>query len=372
MPRHLCIVARESSPLYGYLTIAFRERPPGAPTLDIVLDRRQANVPIAGVTDRRQHSAIDEALRTRGYAIFTGPGGGAPSRNDEAFIERAIGLLADVERRGPLALRFKTRRSALIAGLARGTITVLALALVVATVLRAGGVGRIATAAAEIAGSTVTRLEDAWLSFRGGTVPREARQADAPARPGPTPTPAPAPERSVGSPPSAAVAQAPTPAAPAEPARPFERTPPPAPEPRASVTLPPASRAPAADASRVPAGSAPTPSRDVAALESRALPGLHGLATARRDVAAGERVGRRRRLCGAGDGLRRAAYLGGPDLSPRAGRRRPDPRDPARRGRPARCLPERLAAAGSDAAEPQRGGVLQQHAGGDSPRLRTP
>lgn len=276
MPRHLCIVARESSPLYGYLTIAFRERPPGAPTLDIVLDRRQANVPIAGVTDRRQHSAIDEALRTRGYAIFTGPGGGAPSRNDEAFIERAIGLLADVERRGPLALRFKTRRSSLIAGLARGTITVLALALVVATVLRAGGVGRIATAAAEIAGSTVTRLEDAWLSFRGGTVPREARQADAPARLGPTPTPAPAPERSVGSPPSAAVAQAPTPAAPAAPARPFERTPPPAPEPRASVTLPPASRAPAADASRVPAGSAPTPSRDVAALESRALPAYTG------------------------------------------------------------------------------------------------
>ena len=268
MARHLCIVARENSPLYGYLTIAFRERPAGAPTLDIVLDRRQASVPIAGVTDRRRHSAIDEAVSTRGYAIFTGPGGGAPSRNDEAFIERAIGLLADVERHGPLALRFTTRRYALLSGLARGTVGVLVLALVVATVLRLGGIGRIAAAAAEIAGGTVTRIEDAWLTFRGGTVPREARQASVPARPSAAPEPAPAraPERAFAPPPEA----------------------------RDTVTRPTASREPAADLPRASTTSTPAPSRDVGALEARPLPAFSGkiprVEMSRRASAAGNGV----------------------------------------------------------------------------------
>src|SRR5262245_60281274 len=192
MARHLCIVARENSPLYGYLTIAFRERPPGAPTIDIVLDRRQANVPVAGVADRRQHSAIDEAVRERGYAIYTGPGGGAPSLQDEAFIERAIGLLADVERRGPLALRFNARRRrALLTTVGRGVITVLVLALAVAGTLRLGGLGRIADAATALAGDTVTRIEGAWHSLRGLPESRDTRQARAPASSANPPTRAP-------------------------------------------------------------------------------------------------------------------------------------------------------------------------------------
>src|SRR4029450_2788748 len=40
MARHLCIVARDNSPLYGFLTIAYRERPAGEDTLDVGLDRR--------------------------------------------------------------------------------------------------------------------------------------------------------------------------------------------------------------------------------------------------------------------------------------------------------------------------------------------
>ncbi len=257
MARHLCIVARENSPLYGYLTIAFRERPPGAPTLDIVLDRRQENVPVAGVSDRRQHSAIDEAVRDRGYAIYTGPGGDAPSLQDEAFIERAIGLLADVERRGPLALRFTARgRRALLTAVGRGVISVLVLALVVATILRLGGLGRIADAATALAGDTVTRIEGAWLSLRGQPEPRATSPAGRAAAPSADP-PVRAPE---------APAVDPGP-------RPDERAPapPPAPAPRAAETPPPP-RAPAGDPSRAP--GAP---RDVAALETRPLPSFTGL-----------------------------------------------------------------------------------------------
>ena len=259
MARHLCIVARENSPLYGYLTIAFRERPPGAPTIDIVLDRRQANVPVAGVADRRQHSAIDEAVRERGYAIYTGPGGGAPSLQDEAFIERAIGLLADVERRGPLALRFNARRRrALITGVGRGVIMVLVLALVVAGILRLGGLGRIADAATALAGDTVTRLEGAWHSLRGQPEPRDVRQAHAPASSANPPMRAPETPAVDPSPPPAERVPTPAPA--------------PAPTPRAAVPPLPPPRAPAADPSRAPAAP-----RDVAALESRPLPSFTGL-----------------------------------------------------------------------------------------------
>ncbi|HTK91123.1 MAG TPA: hypothetical protein VL948_12795 [Verrucomicrobiae bacterium] len=260
MARHLCIVARENSPLYGYLTIAFRERPPGAPTLDIVLDRRQANVPVAGVADRRQHSALDEAVRERGYAIFTGAGGGAPSLQDEAFIERAIGLLADVERRGPLAIRFNARRRrALISAAGRGVITVLVLILVTASILRLGGLGRIADTATALAEDTVTRLEGAWLSLRGQAEPGDPRPAAAAAASSPKPA-ARAPEaRAIDpAPPSAEPSLAPAPAL----------------APRAAMTPPSPTRAPTADASAAPA---PAPSRDVAALESRPLPAFTGL-----------------------------------------------------------------------------------------------
>src|SRR4026208_1932093 len=48
MTRHLCIVARDNAPLYGFLTIAFRDRPPGADTPDVVPDRRRGDAPPAG------------------------------------------------------------------------------------------------------------------------------------------------------------------------------------------------------------------------------------------------------------------------------------------------------------------------------------
>lgn len=273
MARHLCIVARENSPLYGYLTIAFRERPPGAPTIDIVLDRRQANVPVAGVTERRQHSAIDEAVRERGYAIYTGPGGGAPSLHDEAFIERAIGLLADVERRGPLALRFNARRRrALITAVGRGAITVLVLALVVAGILRLGGLARIADAATALAGDTVTRIEGAWHSLRGQPEPRDVRQARAPASNPDPPTRAPETPAVDPAPPTRAPETLAVDPAPPRAERTPAATPAPAPAPRAPVTPPAPTRAPAADPSRAPAAP-----RDVAALESRPLPSFTGL-----------------------------------------------------------------------------------------------
>jgi hypothetical protein len=267
MARHLCVVARENSPLYGYLTIAFRERPAGAPTIEIVLDRRQADTRVAGSSDRRRHAAIDEAVRARGYAIFTGPGGGAPSRNDEAFIERAIGLLADVERRGPLALRFSPRRRALVSGLLRGSITVLILALVVVTVLRLGGIGRIADAAAEIADTTVTRLEEAWISLRGQSERRDERPAGSLATAtSPAPAPAAPEQPAVASPPAAA-----TPETVPGPGRASERA---APAPRAAVAPPAPARTPTVES---PPAASPLPSREVAALESRPLPAFNGL-----------------------------------------------------------------------------------------------
>ena len=267
MARHLCIVARENSPLYGYLTIAFRERPPGAPTLDIVLDRRQANVPAAGVSDRRRHSALDEAVRERGYAIFTGAGGGAPSLQDEAFIERAIGLLADVERRGPLALRFNARRRrALISAAVRSVITILVLALVAASILRLGGLGRIADATTAFAGDTMTRLEGAWLSLRAQAEPGDPRQAAAPAASRPGPAHAPEARAIDPAPPSVQPSPPPAPAPALAPG----------PAPRAATPPPPPTRAPAADASVRPAAPASAPSRDVAALESRPLPSFTG------------------------------------------------------------------------------------------------
>lgn len=245
MARHLCIVARENSPLYGYLTIAFRDRPPGAPTLDIVLDRRQVDAKDhtmnGGGPDRRRHSAVEESIRTRGYAIYTGPGGGAPSRSDEAFIERAIGLLADVERRGPLALRFNARRRALATALRRGAVAALGLALVIAVVMRVGGIGRIVDEAAAWTDATVQRLEEAWTALRGDGTRAAAERG-----------------REAGGP-AVASRHDPAPTAPAERAAPAER-----PAPPAAVTPPAAA----------PPRVAPEPPRPP---EPRPLPAFTGL-----------------------------------------------------------------------------------------------
>ena len=284
MARHLCIVARENSPLYGYLTIAFRDRPPGAPTLDIVLDRRQVDAKDhsmnGAVPDRRRHSAVDESIRRRGYAIHTGPGGGAPSRADEAFIERAIGLLADVERRGPLALRFNARRRALATGLRRGVVVALGMALVIAAVMRVGGVGRIVDEAAAWTDATVQRLEEAWVALRrDGTRPASERGRatggpavasnpdSAPGVPAERAAPAegPAPPAAVTPPPAAAPPQA-TAEAPRPPARVA------APETR------PADASRATASGREAASAAPRGSREPATpAESRPLPGFTGL-----------------------------------------------------------------------------------------------
>jgi hypothetical protein len=287
MARHLCIVARETSPLYGYLTIAFRDRPPGAATLEIILDRRHGDSRREGDDapsgngagpDRRRHSAVDEAVRTRGYAIFTGPGGGAPSHQDEAFIERAIGLLADVERRGPLALRFRARRHALVMAIARSAAIVLMLLVLLATVLRLGGVGRIADAAADWTDATVKRFEVAWLTVRGQAAIPEPRNGRPPApaavAPGPPPALAAAAERPAPDmpPPSApAVVSTPAPApparSPAEPPRVVDGAPAPA-----ATSLP----------TRGPAVEAPRPSPTLAPRETastgdpRLLPAFSG------------------------------------------------------------------------------------------------
>lgn len=293
MARHLCIVARENSPLYGYLTIAFRDRPPGVPTLDIVLDRRHAEAhgesngdvrSGAAGQDRRRHAALDEAVRSRGYAIFTGPGGGAPSRQDEVFIERAIGLLADVERRGPLALRFGARRRGLLIGLAKGAAGVAVVVLLLVGVMRLGGISRIAEGAAEWADATVQRLEEAWIVFRGQEAappePRSEREA-APA----TASSAPSSSLPVEGPAAAASAPAvvPAPAAPAPPTHPVMLPPAsarPAPEPprpavRAPIPVtPPPPRAAVID---TPRPSAPPVSREPAVPTDHSLPSFSGL-----------------------------------------------------------------------------------------------
>ncbi len=280
MARHLCIVARENSPLYGYLTIAFRDRPAGTPALDIVLDRRltdsrsgggSAARPNGPSPDRRRRTAVDEAVRARGYAIFTGPGGGAPSRQDEAFIERAIGLLADVERRGPLALRFGARRRAVLGAILKSVATVLLIAVVLAAILRLGGIGRIADAAAEWTDSAVRRVEDAWVSLRGQPEPPAPRRdRDRGSEPEP---PAPRPDRDSEPAP-------PVPAA-ASPTLPTERgtlaaTPLPPPPPRVA-TSPVATAPPRAPTVEAPWPSPPPAAREpIGPAETQSLPAFTG------------------------------------------------------------------------------------------------
>jgi hypothetical protein len=177
MARHLCIVARDNSPLYGFLTIAFGERPAGADVLDVVLDRRRAEAnhySPSRHTDRRRHGTVAEALRARGYAIVAGPGG-LPRVSDEAFIERAVGILADVERRGPLALQFHQRRRAVvraIVGAAIGAVSVFAIAWVLLVTLPTiGGLARIADDLGRWTDAGVSRLNEAWTALRGMTSP---------------------------------------------------------------------------------------------------------------------------------------------------------------------------------------------------------
>jgi hypothetical protein len=180
MARHLCIVARDNSPLYGFLTIAFSERPAGPEMLDVVLDRRRGEAgresdrhspslspAPSPYTDRRRHAKVAEALRTRGYAIVAGPGG--PDASVEAFIERAVGILADVERRGPLALRFHQQRRAVgraIVGVATGGVIVFAIVWVLVTLPTIGGLGRITDDVDRWTDAGVSRLEAAWTTLR--------------------------------------------------------------------------------------------------------------------------------------------------------------------------------------------------------------
>lgn len=243
MARHLCIVARDNSPLYGFLTIAFRERPAGADTLDVVLDRRRLDtVPVsdrpATHADRRRHARVAEALRLRGYAIVAGPGG-MPSATDEAFIERAVGILADVERRGPLALRFHQQRRAVGRALVRvaiGAVIVLAIVWVLAMLPRIGGLARVTDDLGRWTDAALGGLEQAWTTLSGGTVSTPTAREPEGDRP-----------RLSEPPRSAAAASLPSPS-----------LPPPAESERAVPALPPASPR---VASVLEARPAPEPSR---------------------------------------------------------------------------------------------------------------
>ena len=287
MARHLCIVARDNSPLYGFLTIAFSERPAGTDMLDVVLDRRRAEAsresdrqalsPASGLpssyTDRRRHARVAEALQTRGYAIVAGPGAEVRA-SDEAFIERAVGILADVERRGPLALRFHQRRRAVgraIVGASMGAVIVFAIIWVLTTLPTVGGLARITDDLSRWTDAGVSRLGEAWTALRRVFVSTPIVRESDPAlarSPEPAIAPAPAPATSMVEPP-----RAPLPA-PAEPERAAPALPPaplrPALEPPRAVERPPVSarpapRTPAVETAR-PAPRAPSapeaPSRD--------------------------------------------------------------------------------------------------------------
>ena len=245
MARHLCIVARDNSPLYGFLTIAFSERPAGTDMLDVVLDRRRAEAgregdrqalsPASGpssYTDRRRHARVAEALQTRGYAIVAGPGA-EPRASDEAFIERAVGLLADVERRGPLALRFHQQRRAVgraIVGASIGAVIVFAIIWVLTTLPTVGGLARITDDLSRWTDAGVSRLGEAWTALRRVFVPTPSvRESDGSRARSPEPAiaPAPAPATSmVESPPASLPAPTePERAAPALPPAPRARPP---------------------------------------------------------------------------------------------------------------------------------------------------
>ena len=272
MARHLCIVARDNSPLYGFLTIAFSERPAGTDMLDVVLDRRRAEAGREGdrqalspasapsYVDRRRHARVAEALQTRGYAIVAGPGA-EPRASDEAFIERAVGILADVERRGPLALRFHQQRRAVgraIVGASIGAVIVFAIIWVLTTLPTVGGLARITDDLGRWTDAGVSRLGEAWTALRRVFVPTPSvRESDrSRARP---PEPAIAPAPAPATPPATAMVESPPASlpAPTEPERAAPALPPapprPAPEPRRAVERPPAPVVSARPAPRTPA-----------------------------------------------------------------------------------------------------------------------
>ena len=293
MARHLCIVARDNSPLYGFLTIAFSERPAGPEMLDVVLDRRRGeagresdrhalspSLAPSPYTDRRRHAKVAEALRTRGYAIVAGPGG--PDASVEAFIERAVGILADVERRGPLALRFHQQRRAVgraIVGVGSGAVIVFAIVWVLVTLPTIGGLARITDDVGRWTDAGVSRLEGAWTALRRAIVPtppgreREVERASPPE-----------PPRSVAESvpvPAPAETERAAPALPTATPRP-DLVPPPrsAPPPSREVERPPVSLSARSPAPRTPAAEpalpAPreTPPRETPAREARSRDGL--------------------------------------------------------------------------------------------------
>jgi hypothetical protein len=164
---------------------------------------------------------VADALRMRGYAIVAGPGG-MPRATDEAFIERAVGILADVERRGPLALRFQQPRRAVGRALVRvaiGAVIVLAIVWVLATLPRIGGFARVTDDLGRWTDAAVGGLEQAWTTLSGGAVSTPTVREPEGDRPR-----LPEPPRSVASPPSL----------------PSPSLPPPAETGRAAPALPPA------------------------------------------------------------------------------------------------------------------------------------
>jgi hypothetical protein len=96
-----------------------------------------------------------------------------PSATDEAFIERAVGILADVERRGPLALRFHQQRRAVGRALVRvaiGAVIVLAIVWVLAMLPKIGGLARVTDDLGRWTDAALGGLEQAWTTLSGGTV----------------------------------------------------------------------------------------------------------------------------------------------------------------------------------------------------------
>ena len=284
MARHLCIVARDNSPLYGFLTIAFGERPAGTDVLDVVLDRRRVEAnhySPSPHTDRRRPGTVAEALRARGYAIVAGPGA-LPRVSDEAFIERAVGILADVERRGPLALRFHQRRRAVVRPLvsaAIGAVIVFALAWVLLVTLPTiGGLARIADDLGRWTDASVSRLNEAWTALRGmtGPLPPAREPVGERARP-PEPATAVAESSALPSPPlPAPPLPSPTLAAPAETERAVPALPPARPR-RAPVPESRAASKPSRAVERPPApvvSARPPAPRETPAREAQPRDGL--------------------------------------------------------------------------------------------------